>query len=60
MNRLHVHLSKDITTASMVGSRHGRLVVMKIDTDKVSSDFFLSENGVWLTDSVPVDAIEII
>lgn len=53
--RLHVHLSADFGTALNVGRRHGRPVVLTIDTAAMFADglkFYLSNNGVWLTDSV--------
>lgn len=54
--RLYVHLSKDIDTAKKVGTRHGgNLVVLKIDTREMYKNgekFYLSNNGVWLTDYV--------
>ncbi len=56
-NRHHVHLSKDIETAKSVGQRHGKPVIFEIMTDdmvKEGFEFFESENGVWLTDEVPV------
>lgn len=52
MNRLYVHLSKDYDTAVKVGTRHGKCIVLAIDTKKMQEDgitFYLSENGVWLT-----------
>lgn len=52
MNRLYVHLSKDLETATKVGKRHGNCVVLTIDTARMSEDgikFYLSENDVWLT-----------
>jgi putative RNA 2'-phosphotransferase len=55
--RQHVHLSKDIETAINVGSRHGKPVVLEVLAGQMHQDgfeFFLSENGVWLIDSVPV------
>ncbi len=55
MGRLHVHLSADKDTAWKVGRRHGRAVVYAIDAEKMYGDgikFYLSENGVWLTDYV--------
>ncbi|GIM49702.1 RNA 2'-phosphotransferase [Capnocytophaga stomatis] len=55
-NRQYVHLSKDLETAQKVGSRHGEVFVFQIDTCKMLSEgylFYLSENGVWLTDEVP-------
>ena len=54
--RRYVHLSSNAHTARMVGSRHGRPVVLKVDAKQMHADgfvFFLSENGVWLTDGVP-------
>lgn len=56
-NRHHVHLSKDIATASKVGQRHGKLVIFEVLADLMQQDgftFFVSDNGVWLTDEVPV------
>lgn len=54
-NRLYVHLSADLNTAKQVGSRHGKPVIFEVDSSKMNSDgilFYLSENGVWLTDFV--------
>ena len=54
--RQHVHLSTDIEKAIAVGKRHGNPVVLIINTKQMFLDgykFYLSENGVWLTDSVP-------
>jgi putative RNA 2'-phosphotransferase len=54
--RHHVHLSQDIVTASKVGARRGKPVVLKIDAALMHSngiEFFVSENSVWLTDHVP-------
>lgn len=53
--RLYVHLSKDEETAIKVGQRHGTPFVLKIDSKKMYEDghkFYLSNNGVWLTDYV--------
>jgi len=61
--RSHVHLSKDKETALTVGSRHGQPVILLIDTQKMidkGHSFFLSENGVWLTDHVPIDCLQLI
>ena len=63
MNRHHVHLSADHDTAVQVGSRHGKPVVLIIDTDKMymgGYTFYLSENNVWLTDHVPVSYISVL
>lgn len=55
-NRHHVHLSDNIHTAETVGNRRGKAIVLKINAHKMHLDgyiFFQSENGVWLTESVP-------
>lgn len=55
MSRQHVHLSKDKKTATTVGSRHGKPLILTILAGKMYADgveFFISENGVWLTDYV--------
>ena len=60
-SRLYVHLSKDYDTAVNVGKRHGKPVIYKVLSAKMEQDgyeFFLSENGVWLTKSVPVKYLE--
>ena len=52
MSRVYVHLSKDLDTATNVGGRHGKCVVLVVDTQRMFDDglkFYLSENGVWLT-----------
>lgn len=54
--RHHVHLSADIDTASAVGRRYGKLVLLAIDARRMHEDgfsYFKSDNGVWLTDQVP-------
>lgn len=59
--RQYVHLSLDIATARAVGTRYGKPVILKISARKMFQDghiFYLSGNGVWLTDSVPPQYIE--
>jgi putative RNA 2'-phosphotransferase len=54
--RHHVHLSPDERTATRVGARHGRPVVLRVDAAAMAADghvFLRSGNGVWLTDAVP-------
>jgi putative RNA 2'-phosphotransferase len=61
MNRHHVHLSQDRTTAEKVGSRRGLPVILTIRSGEMSRDglaFYLSENDVWLTEQVPVKYID--
>lgn len=55
MSRQYVHLSKDKETAEAVGKRHGKPIILSINAKKMSEDnisFYLSENGVWLTNYV--------
>ncbi|AZA72474.1 RNA 2'-phosphotransferase [Chryseobacterium indoltheticum] len=59
-NRQHVHLSQDIETATKVGMRHGKPIILTINTEKMFDDgieFYLSENNVWLTDFVDIKYI---
>lgn len=61
MSRLYVHLSKDVETADKIGKRHGRPVILKVHSGRMSQDrikFYLSENGVWLTEKVDVKYLE--
>ncbi len=56
MSRLYVHLSYDVETAVTVGSRHGKPVVLIIDTAAMVKDgytFMLSDNGVWQSQDIP-------
>jgi putative RNA 2'-phosphotransferase len=60
-NRQHVHLSRDIETATKVGLRHGKPAILTIRAGAMHAAghvFYLSANGVWLTELVPVDFIE--
>jgi putative RNA 2'-phosphotransferase len=57
MKRHHVHLSSDTETAAKVGSRHGKLVILEVNTRAMVEEgfvFYRSENNVWLVDNVPV------
>lgn len=54
--RHHVHLSPDPVTAKKVGQRYGKAVVLEVEADRMHRDgykFFLSANGIWLTEWVP-------
>ncbi|MDG9710274.1 RNA 2'-phosphotransferase [Streptomyces sp. DH10] len=56
MNRHAVHLSSDRETATRVGARRGRAVVLTVDAAAMHRDghvFHVSANGVWLTQAVP-------
>lgn len=54
-SRQFVHLSAFFEYAKKVGMRHGKPFVYKIDAKRMYYDgitFYLSKNGVWLTDYV--------
>ncbi|WP_329196749.1 MULTISPECIES: RNA 2'-phosphotransferase [unclassified Streptomyces] len=56
MARHHVHLSADRETATRVGARRGRPVVLAVDAAAMRAAghaFRISANGVWLVDAVP-------
>ena len=62
MNRQHVHLSADIETAQKVGARHGKPIILLLDTKAMAEagfEFYLSKNDVWLTDNVLVEYLSI-
>jgi len=57
-SRHHVHLSQDTGTAVAVGERYGKPVLLKVDAlrmHRLGFRFYQSENGVWLTEAVPVE-----
>ena len=54
--RHHVQLSNDVETARKVGARRSKPVILTVDARRMHKErhkFWLSENGVWLTDAVP-------
>jgi putative RNA 2'-phosphotransferase len=54
--RQHVHLSFDEATALRVGGRHGKAYIFRVEALAMHAKgfkFYLSDNGVWLTDQVP-------
>jgi len=58
--RHHVHLSAAPDTASSVGARRGRPIVLQIEASVMHAEghaFFRSANGVWLTEHVPAKYI---
>jgi putative RNA 2'-phosphotransferase len=60
--RHHVHLSADAHTAAAVGRRRGVPVVLRIDAGGMHTAghvFYIAANGVWLTDYVPPQWIEV-
>ena len=62
MERLYVHLSIDVKTATNVGKRHGTPVIFQVNAEQMQKDgydFFQSVNGVWLTKEVPAKYLEL-
>jgi uncharacterized protein (TIGR02452 family) len=58
--RHHVHLSRDLETASRVGARRGKPVLLTIraaDMAAAGHVFYCSANGVWLVEHVPPEFI---
>ena len=61
-NRQYVHLSSELETAKRVGARHGKVVVLSVAAGKMVArgmEFYLSENGVWLTEKVAVEFLSV-
>ncbi|MFN7973971.1 MAG: RNA 2'-phosphotransferase [Acidobacteriota bacterium] len=61
-SRRHVHLSAEQDTALAVGARRGTPVVLSIDAGRMHAGghtFFLSGNGVWLTEHVPPEFVSV-
>ena len=59
--RHHVHLSASVDVATQVGRRRGRAVVLRVRADAMAAagfEFYRSDNGVWLTEGVPVEHLE--
>jgi putative RNA 2'-phosphotransferase len=62
MARHHVHLSPDTVTATKVGQRHGKPVVLVVDAAGMHAAgrlFYRSANGVWLVDEVPAQYLRV-
>jgi putative RNA 2'-phosphotransferase len=58
--RHHVHLSATTDTATGVGQRRGRPVILHVQATAMARagyEFFRSANDVWLTDHVPVASL---
>lgn len=59
--RTHVHLSADLGTATIVARRRaGPTVILRVRARAMHDDgrpFFVSENGVWLTEHVPPEYV---
>lgn len=60
--RNYLHLSKNVKTATCVGSRRGDAVILKINALDMYHDghkFFISKNGIYLIEIVPSKYITI-
>jgi len=60
--RHHVHLSADLVTTQKVGQRHGKVIIFILDTKQMHQDgfqFYCAENGVWLTEQVPIKYLKL-
>lgn len=61
-SRQHVHLSADKETATKVGQRHGKVIILSIRSKAMAEaghKFYLSKNNVWLTDEIPVKFLDL-
>lgn len=61
MNRHHVHLSEETEMTMAVGARHGKPVLLTIQSGNMHRqgfEFHLSTNGVWLVNHVPSTYIQ--
>ena len=61
-SRQQVHLSSDPESAIKVGQRHGKPVVLFIGAQQMAAKgflFYLAENGVWLSDRIPPEFIQV-
>ena len=63
MQRHHVHLSNDRSTALEVGRRRGKPVVLEVAAGEMARSgfpFFRSDNHVWLVDCVPTKYLKLL
>lgn len=61
--RHHVHLSSETETARSVGRRYGAPVILQIDAAQMAAQnfkFYVSANGVWLTNAVPPQFLKVL
>lgn len=61
-SRNHVHLSDNVKTAEAVGKRHGKCLILRIDSMLMylqGYKWYKSANGVWLTDEVPMKYVSV-
>ncbi|MBI5957516.1 MAG: RNA 2'-phosphotransferase [Chloroflexi bacterium] len=62
MSRQYVHLSTDLQTAQMVGSRHAAspvvLIVQALAAYQAGVQFYLGNEDIWLADDIPPQFIK--
>ncbi len=61
--RNFVHLSETKDMAMQVGARHGKSILLAIDTETmISADykFYKAQNGIWLTGDIPPQYFKIL
>lgn len=61
--RHHVHLTQDVGVARSVGQRYGAPVVLRIRAEEMAKkghQFCCTANGVWLTEHVPPEFLEVL
>ena len=61
--RNYVHLSETIDMAIQVGARHGKPIVLSIDTEAMISagyKFYKAQNGVWLIGDILPKFLEVV
>ena len=61
MDRHYVHLSTDAAMTLAVGQRRGKAVLLTVRAGEMAAPglvFFVTPNGVWLTDAVPPEYID--
>lgn len=61
--RNYVHLSEMIDMAMQVGARHGKPIVLAIDTAAMISvgyKFYKAQNGIWLTGDIPPQFLKVV
>lgn len=60
-SRQHVHLSAEMETARIVATRRGIPIILRIralEMHRAGHSFYMSDNGVWLVELVPMEYIE--
>lgn len=57
------HNTDDLDTAIRTGRRYGKPVVLEVNSESMISkkyQFYRSNNGVWLTETVPTDDFNVL